>query len=123
MLGLLVSTFLRHRRGIFILCLLAFSYGVFRPEPPPQLFEDSDKAWHILAFAGLGFSAALALDRLPAWLLWSAMIAAAPLIEWLQHIAQPVREFSAGDIWGNLVGVLLGYLAWMMFRRLSHLYA
>ncbi|MBV6272970.1 hypothetical protein KVP09_08570 [Alcaligenaceae bacterium CGII-47] len=114
----IASTIWQFRRPLFLGCLLVFCYGVFRPEPPPDLFQDSDKALHILAFAGLSFSARLGLDRAPAWLLWPALVVLAPLTEWLQHIVQPTREFSLGDIQANLAGIVLGSLTWMIFRRL-----
>lgn len=108
----------RCRRGLFVLCLLVFCYGVFRPEPPPDLFQDSDKFLHVLAFAGLSWSAGLAFDRAPAWLVWPVLAAMAPLVEWLQHVAQPMREFSPGDIQANFAGVALGYVAWLAIKRL-----
>ncbi len=113
-----ISGVWRYRRLLFVLCLLVFCYGVFRPEPPPDLFQDSDKFLHVLGFGGLSFSARLAFDRVPAWLIWPALVAMAPLIEWLQHVAQPLRHFNSGDIQANLIGVALGCLAWLTFTHL-----
>jgi hypothetical protein len=93
-----------------VLCVLVFCYGVFRPEPPPELFEDSDKLWHVLAFIGLSFSSRVAFHRLSGWLLWPALFALAPLVEWLQHQLQASRQFSLGDIQANLLGVFLTLL-------------
>lgn len=118
MITLITSSIWRNRRALFIICLLVFCYGVLRPEPPPDLFPDSDKALHLLAFGGLSFSARLAFDRAPAWLLWPMLVLSAPASEWLQHVVQPAREFSVGDIQANLVGVALGCLVWLTFRRL-----
>ena len=39
-------------------------------------------------------------------------------MEWLQHALQPgTRDFSLGDIAGNLVGVVLAALAWRIIIR------
>lgn len=109
----------RHRLRLFLACLAVFCYGVFRPESPPELFQESDKVMHVLAFLVMGLCSALAAwGRRYAWLVWPALAAAAPLVEWLQHALQPgTRDFSLGDIAGNLVGVVLAALAWRIIIR------
>lgn len=109
----------RWRTPLFFLCLGIFCWGVFRPDSPPELFEDSDKALHVLAFMGLGLCSALAAAgrRGAAWV-WPALLLAAPLTEWAQHALQPAtRDFSLGDILGNLAGVALAALLWRLVRR------
>jgi len=109
----------RHRLALFCACLAVFCYGVFRPESPPELFNESDKAMHVLAFLGLGLCGALAAyGRRGAWGVWPALAAAAPLVEWLQHALQPAtRDFSLGDIGGNLAGAALAAFAWWLALR------
>ena len=101
---------------LFGACCAVFLYGLFRPESPPQLFEQSDKALHLLAFGALALSSRLAFHRLPGWLLWSGLLALAPLLEWLQKFVQPARQFSELDIAANLLGVLLAWLAWYIWQ-------
>ncbi|WP_269499616.1 hypothetical protein [Castellaniella sp. S9] len=117
--GALPGLIWRHRLALFCVCLAVFCYGVFRPESPPELFYESDKAMHVLAFMGLGLCAALAAcGHRWAWAVWPALIAAAPLVEWLQHALQPAtRDFSLGDITGNLIGVALAALVWGLVLR------
>ena len=102
----------------FQACLAVFLYGMFRPESPPELFEQSDKALHLLAFGALALTSRLAFPRLPGWLLWSTLLALAPLLEWLQKYLQPARQFSELDIAANLLGVALGWLGWLCLLQL-----
>ncbi|MNZ91900.1 VanZ like family protein [compost metagenome] len=103
---------------LFGTCGAVFLYGLFRPESPPQLFEQSDKALHLLAFAALALSSRLAFPRMPAWLLWGGLLALAPLLEWLQKVLQPARQFSELDIAANLLGVVLAWLGWQCLQAL-----
>lgn len=98
------------RVPLFVLCVTLFCYGVFRPEPPPQLFQDSDKLWHVLAFIGLSVSTRLAFVRISGWLLWPLLFGLAPLVEGLQQWLQASRHFSLGDIQANLLGVFVALL-------------
>lgn len=107
------------RMGLFLACCAAFVYGVFRPEPPPQLFEESDKAMHVLAFGALALSMRLAFARARSAWIWGPLLALAPLVEYLQHALQPARHFSLGDIHANLLGVGLALAASMLIGRLS----
>lgn len=97
----------RGRLAIFMLCLGAVMYGMFRPEPPPEVFTHSDKWGHVLAFLGLAVTGRLALHRWPTWIYWPMMLALAPLLEWLQGATRPLRWFSLGDAAANVAGVLL----------------
>ena len=101
---------------MFAACCAALLYGLLRPESPPQLFAQSDKVLHLLAFAGLALSARLAFARVPGIVLWGTLLTLAPLLEWLQHALQPSRHFSSLDILANLSGVLLAWLTWMILR-------
>lgn len=100
------------RYVLFTACILALCYGLFRPESPPDLFEQSDKFLHLLAFGAVAFNSRLAFPRVSAWLFWGLLFLLAPLLEWLQHRLQPSRQFSLEDILANLLGVLLGLIAW-----------
>ncbi len=99
---------------LFVVCCAALAYGLFRPESPPQLFDDFDKWLHLLAFGGFSLSARVAFIRAPGWLLWGLLLLAAPLSEWLQHEWQPHRQFSQGDILANVLGVCLAALGWWL---------
>ena len=106
------------RYMLFVLCILALGYGLFRPESPPDLFEQSDKVMHLLAFAAVAFSSRLAFQRVTGWPFWGLLLLLAPLLEWLQHRLQPSRQFSEEDMLANLLGVLLGLIAWLVWQAL-----
>ena len=111
----------RGRFVLFVACVLVFCYGYYRPTPPPEFFSESDKVEHVLAFSGLGLCSALvaasARVQMRA-LVWGLLFVAAPLTEWLQHILQPAtRDFSLGDIAGNLTGAVLALIVWHWVRR------
>ncbi len=106
----------RLKPTFFVVCCALMLYGLFRPQSPPDLFEQSDKALHLLAFGALALSSRLAFERLPGWPLWGVLFALAPLLEWLQHLVQPVRQFSQDDILANALGVLLAWLTWQALR-------
>lgn len=106
------------RFGLFAICCALLGYGLFRPESPPDLFDDSDKALHVLAFGALALSSRIAFARAPGWALWPLLGLAAPALEWMQHYLQPARQFSSGDILANLLGVALALLGWLLLRRL-----
>lgn len=106
------------RLGLFVLCAALLCYGLFRPESPPQLFEQSDKLLHVLAFAALALSARLAFGRVPGWLLWGVLLAFAPVAERLQQLWQPARHFSLHDALANVLGVALALLAWWLLGYL-----
>lgn len=99
--------------GVVITVLL---YGLFRPQSPPDLFENSDKWLHLLAFTGLAFCTRLAYPAQPALAVWPLLFACAPGLEYLQHVLQPVRTFSGYDAWANTSGVLCGLLGWGLFK-------
>lgn len=108
----------------FLVCCVLLAYGLFRPTPPPELFEESDKVGHLLAFLALALTARLAFPRLPAALLWSSMLLLAPAMEGAQHWLQPTRQLSLMDAGANFAGVVLALLGWRLSawwrRRQSH---
>ncbi len=104
---------------LFILCCAAMAYGLFRPQAPPDLFQQSDKAWHLIAFAGLALSARLAFERAPAWRVWGPLYIQAALLEYAQHALQSSRQFSWEDGLANIIGVTLAMMfhgLWRHFR-------
>lgn len=103
---------------VFIVVTALLLYGLFRPESPPNLFQNSDKALHLLAFGGFSLAARLAFLRAPALLLWGSLLLCAPLSEWLQHELQSSRQFSWLDIYANLAGVVLAALGWWLLTVL-----
>lgn len=101
------------RKLLFLACCAILAYGLFRPEPPPDLFDQSDKFLHLIAFAGLSLVTRFAFPSAPGWLLWPLLYVQAPLLEWLQHVLQPTREFSLLDVLANLCGISIALLLWI----------
>ena len=106
------------RRSIFVIYTALLIYGLFRPEGPPSLFENSDKMLHFLAFAGFAFITRLAFPKAAGWKVWILIVLWAPISEALQHQVQPSRYFSWLDIVANLTGVGIGALCWWITSRL-----
>lgn len=102
-------------RVVFVFSLMVVLYAIFRSQPPAEIFHESDKAGHILAFLALGISGRLGFPRLSEGLFWGALVVAAPLLEGLQPMLRPLRIFSVEDMLANLLGVLL---AWLIVRRI-----
>ena len=100
----------------FVACILVVLYGLFRPEPSPNLFEQSDKFLPVLAFGALSLSSRLAFQRVAGWPLWGVLLLLAPLLEWLQYRLQPARQFNLDDILANLLGVTLAFIGVWLFR-------
>ena len=90
---------------LFLVCLAAMLYGTFRPEPPPDLFAHSDKVGHGLGYTALTLTARMALNRMHRLIFWPAMAGFAVLLEFLQAAWRPLRVFSLGDAYANLLGV------------------
>lgn len=101
--------------GGFVLCLAGLLYAVFRPEPPPDIFSDSDKWGHVLALAALAFSARLAFTGVKERVLWPLLLVVAPLLEVIQGVLRPARMAGQEDALANIAGVVL---AWMCYRLL-----
>jgi len=111
------------RWALFLGCGTALGYGLFRIEPPPQLYAggtvESDKLLHVVAFAAFCVSARIALTRVSRVWLWGALFALAPFTEWLQHFFQPTRMFSQADIQANVAGVVLAAALVVVSERLG----
>jgi hypothetical protein len=101
------------RKLLFLTCCAVLAYGLFRPEPPPDLFNESDKFLHLVAFGGLSLVTRIAFPSISGWLLWPLLYIQAPLLEWLQHVVQPVREFSPLDVLANLCGISIALVLWI----------
>lgn len=111
----MVVTLLMRRRvrlGLFVACSVLLLYGLFRPQSPPDLFAQSDKWLHLIAFMAFAGCARLAFVDLAATIFWPLLIGSAPLLEYLQQALQPLRVFSLEDAAANLTGVLLAALVW-----------
>ena len=106
------------RKLIFVFSLLVLGYGLLRHEPPPNLFANSDKYLHALAFAGFSLCARVAFDQTKGWLLWPLLMLVAVGSEWLQNHLQPTRHFSLADIQANALGIGLALVLWQMIAWL-----
>ena len=109
----------------FALCAMLVGYGLFRPEPAPNLFSHSDKFFHIGAFATLYLTGvfALAAKRVRLWVVVGFLMMA-PLSEVVQSLLQASRLFSVEDIFANALGVAVGvilHLVWQIFARYKSL--
>ncbi len=101
----------------FLLSIAIVLYAYFRPLPPEDLFEHSDKLGHIVAFLALGLTARLALPAVKGMVFWPTIIAMAPLFEYLQGAFRPLRIYNEYDVYANLVGVLLAMLITRLFAE------
>jgi len=92
-------------------------WGIFRPESPPKPFENADKIWHTLAFFGFSLAARFAFCNKAIWLVWIVLVVSAPTLEYLQGLLQTSRQFSYGDMLGNLSGVMLAFIVWKLLLK------
>ena len=102
------------RTLLFIICLAGLLYGMFRELPPPQLFQESDKVGHILAFAALTLSGLLCFTRKLSVPFIVVMLSFAAVSEYLQVSFRPQRYFSELDMYANLAGVALVSIIWLI---------
>ena len=117
LIGLVVALPCRTRLGLFLLVLALLLWGLLKPQGMPELFGLSSVMLHLVGFFGLALSARYALDRLSGRVLWPLLLLSAPALEALQALVQPVtRQFSALDIAGNLLGIVLALLLWPALR-------
>jgi VanZ family protein len=108
--------------ALFILALAVLCWGLFRSQPPAELFEQSDKYQHAVAFALVVFLGSLVVTGRRRWIYWVAWLLMAAVLEYLQGLWLPGRTFDQGDILANYVGVLAAFLAWglvCLLRRKS----
>jgi len=80
---------------------------MFKPTPPPDAVAHSDKAGPIAAFFLLALSGRFAMLNLPWFLFWPSFMALSFSLEYLLSALRPLRVFSLGDSYSNIVGVLL----------------
>ncbi|OMH25774.1 hypothetical protein BGP75_24945 [Motiliproteus sp. MSK22-1] len=92
----------------FLLCLLVVLYGILQPVPSRQLFVNSDKIIHVLAFICLALTARIAVPQ-GNWI-WLVIFCLAPLLEYLQGQLSPLRSYSLEDGYANVVGVLIALI-------------
>lgn len=108
-----MNTFIR--LALFLGCLAGVFYGLFRETPPPQVFEESDKIGHLLAFAALTLTALLCFPRRLMGLVIVIMLGFAASSEYLQAALRPQRFFSELDMYANISGVVIIYVAWILY--------
>ena len=107
----------RVRIWLFLTVLVLLLWGLLKSQGPSEPFEHSSVVLHLIGFFGLALSARYALDRLSGRVLWPLLLLSAPALEVLQALVQPVtRQFSALDIAGNLLGIVLAHLLWPALR-------
>lgn len=107
----------RYRYLLFAFSLAVLLWGIFRQAPPPELFDQSDKALHLLAFFGFALISRFAFMHYPAIIVWPLVFCCAPLLEYLQHTFQPSRHFSEQDAIANAIGVFLAWLTWQVLYK------
>lgn len=108
------------RWGVFLACAAAVAYGIFRPTTPPQLFHQSDKVGHVLAFLGLSLTAWWAFRQVSWFYFWPVLFGLAPLLEYLQGEYRPLRVYSIDDSYANMVGVAIALLFVGSLRAIVH---
>ena len=116
-IGFNVHFLYRIRYALFLICLATLLYGILRPESPPQLFTQSDKYLHFVAFLGFSLATRFAFCHKAIWAVWIALVMSAPGLEFLQHYLQASRQFSWGDVAGNLSGVIAAFIIWKLFHK------
>jgi len=112
-----VNTFIR--LALFLGCLAGGPYGAFRETPPPQVFEESDKVGHLLAFAALTLTALLCFPRKLAGVVIVIMFGFAASSEYLQAALRPQRFFSELDMYANISGIVIISFVWTLYYLLA----
>jgi len=102
---------------LFAGCALLIGWGILKAAPPQQLFQDSDKVAHLIAFAALSFTGRLAFKQASSYLYWSVMIVLAFSMEYLQGILQETRYSSIEDAIANAVGVFIVLFVFGFFHN------
>ena len=94
---------------VFVLISSLVLYAIFRSVPPAQLFNQSDKVGHALAFMLLAYSARAALPKLSSFWLWGTLLILAFVLEYLQGELRPLRVFSVEDVLANILGIVIAF--------------
>ncbi len=108
----MVEKKIAHSVALWLLWLgvvTAVGYGLFRPQPVPELVRHGDKLEHIVAFAALTFTSWLVLQRY-LWRVVAAVVVLALVSEWLQPLISPLRSGCIEDSLANLAGIALALL-------------
>lgn len=99
------------RWSVFLSWLGVLLIVALKPTPPSEVFANSDKFGHAFAFIGLAVFGKLAMWRLPVYVLWPLLFGFAIALEYFQGAWRPLRVFSLGDAYSNVLGVAIGILA------------
>ncbi len=102
---------------LFVACLLAVSWGIFKPEPVQQVFLQSDKVAHLGAFFCLAITGRVAMLSVNAYYYWITMLLLAFLMEYAQGVLQVNRVFSYYDALANGLGVLCALVFYFIIVR------
>lgn len=105
-------------RMLFISVLCLGMYLGMRPAPPPTpiKFDMIDSLYHA---GGLFVCTILSYLAFPRWRWWfrgAFMFAAGVAVEFVQSF-HPTRTADIGDIYANSVGVVLGLLVILVWKR------
>jgi VanZ family protein len=101
---------------LFTASAILIGWGILRATPPQQLFEESDKVAHFIAFAALSFTGRLAFKQANSYIYWSVMIVLAFSMEYLQGMLQASRYSSIEDAIANAVGVFMVLVVFSFFH-------
>ncbi len=111
----------RKRRLWLALCLvlaLVICYLAFHPKPPQAMTTGWDKLNHLLAFASLGFTAALgsAKGARPVAMVFMGLLAFGGFIEIVQTQI-PGRSGEWADLLADSFGITIGWAMSALWRR------
>jgi VanZ family protein len=99
---------------VFIFVAVSVLYALFRQEPVPIVFHQSDKVGHAMAFCALSFSLLLLLGQSNWKIQLVALISVlffAVASEYIQGSELlPKRSLSLGDIYADIAGGILGFV-------------
>jgi hypothetical protein len=95
---------------LFICCAITVSWGIFRSTPLPEIFYQSDKALHIMAFTAMAFVGRMSTPMLSPFLYWPTIAAIVVSMEYVQGVLQITRTSSLEDAVANLMGIGLAFV-------------
>jgi VanZ family protein len=104
---------------LFICCAMAVSWGIFRSIPPQEVFPQSDKVLHVLAFCLLAFTGKMAMPKILSYIYWPIIVVVVILMEYIQGALQITRTSSVEDALANLVGVVLAFVIVKLLAKIS----
>jgi len=103
--------------GLFLMALWAVFYALFRPVPPPELFNFSDVLGHFLAFFVLCVSGYFALSARASYVFFGLLVLFSSVAENIQEYLSPFRTFSIVDTQANMAGAIFGITLCLLYRR------